>query len=119
MDGGHRESWGTTREALEVVRNPAHLRRTVAVALVVGTVLCAINQVDVLVHGHVGAGLVLKMLLTYAVPFCVANYGILMATRRPPSPRSRPRQAGSARSASTTSTSVSPRTVGDAKRSSE
>lgn len=48
-------------------------RRSFAVALVVGTVLNVINQGDVLL----GAGRLnwTKLLLTFAVPYCVATYG--------------------------------------------
>ena len=48
-------------------------RRSLLVALVVGTVLNLINQGDAL---FVGAELtVWKAALTYMVPFCVATYG--------------------------------------------
>jgi hypothetical protein len=48
-------------------------RRSFIVALVVGTILNLINQGDVLF----GAGRlnVPKLLLTFAVPYCVATYG--------------------------------------------
>lgn len=58
-----------------------HLPRTVAVALVVGTVLCAINQLDVLLAGRATGITGLKIALTYLVPFLVANYGIVTASR--------------------------------------
>jgi len=58
-----------------------HLPRTVAVALVVGTVLCAINQLDVLLAGRATGITWLKIALTYLVPFLVANYGIVMASQ--------------------------------------
>jgi hypothetical protein len=48
-------------------------RRSVAVALVVGTALNLINQGDALVAG---APLdFVKVGLTYVVPYCVATYG--------------------------------------------
>lgn len=48
-------------------------RRSVMVALVVGTILNLINQGDALLAG---TGLnVIKVLLTYAVPYFVATYG--------------------------------------------
>ncbi len=43
------------------------------VAVVVGTILNLINQGDAIVSG--GPVNVVKMLLTYAVPYCVATYG--------------------------------------------
>lgn len=48
-------------------------RRSFSVALVVGTILNLINQGDVLLAG--GDLNVLKLALTYAVPYCVATYG--------------------------------------------
>ena len=69
-----------------MVLHPGHLRKTVAVALVVGTVLFFINQLDVVLSHHVTTLTWLKVALTYVVPFCVSNYGVLVATRRRPRP---------------------------------
>ena len=57
-----------------------HLRRCIGVALVVGTILFAINQLDVVLGGHATVGTWVKVSLTYVVPFCVSNFGILVAT---------------------------------------
>jgi hypothetical protein len=54
----------------------------VAVALIVGTVLFFINQLDVVLSHHATALTWLKVALTYVVPFGVSNYGVLVATRR-------------------------------------
>lgn len=59
-----------------------HLRKTIAVALVVGTVLFLINQVDVVLAGRATGLTWLKVALTYLVPFCVSNYGVLVAVHR-------------------------------------
>ncbi len=48
-------------------------RRSFIVAAIVGTVLNLINQGDVLLNG--GTINITKVLLTYAVPYCVATYG--------------------------------------------
>jgi len=56
-----------------------HLAETIRVALVVGTVLFAINQLDVVLAGKATW---LKAALTYLVPFLVANYGLLVGSRR-------------------------------------
>ena len=48
-------------------------RRSVQVALIVGTVLNLINQGDVLLHG--GHFNLFKVALTYTVPYLVATYG--------------------------------------------
>jgi hypothetical protein len=52
------------------------------VAIVVGTMLFAINQLDVVLAGHATVRTWLKIALTYVVPFCVSNYGIIVASRR-------------------------------------
>ena len=61
-----------------------HLRRTIRIALVVGSVLFAINQLDVVLRGDATAFVWFKIGLTYVVPFCVSNAGILIATRTRP-----------------------------------
>jgi hypothetical protein len=48
------------------------LRRSLVVALVVGTILNTINQGDAFLVGELN---VLKVMLTYTVPFFVASYG--------------------------------------------
>jgi hypothetical protein len=59
-------------------------RRSLLVGLVVGTILNLINQGDALVAGRRPD--LLKLLLTYLVPYCVATYGAvsfrLRAARR-------------------------------------
>ena len=67
-------------------------RRSLGVALAVGTLLNAINQGDVLLDG--GAPDIVKLVLTYLVPYAVATYGAVSYRRRnaPPSP-SEPRVA--------------------------
>jgi len=59
-----------------------HLAETIRVALVVGTVLFAINQLDVVLAGKATWATWLKAALTYLVPFLVANYGLLVGSRR-------------------------------------
>lgn len=73
-------TWGTWREALRLCFLPANLKSTLAVAVLVGTVLFAINQLDVVLAGHATGLVWLKVGLTYVVPFCVANYGLLVGT---------------------------------------
>jgi len=75
-------TWATWREARRVVVYPRHLRRTVCIALVVGTILFAINQLDVVLGGNAGIVVWTKIAVTYLVPFAVSNMGILVATRR-------------------------------------
>lgn len=55
------------------------LRRSLIVALVVGTVLNAINQGPEIWRGD--DVVVWKLALTYCVPFCVASYGAWSALK--------------------------------------
>lgn len=75
--------------ALRRALAPACLRRSLAVALIVGTLLNAINQGDRLLAG--GEVSLVKLALTYVVPFCVATYGAYSMARNA-------RRAGEARS---------------------
>ncbi|HWK11823.1 MAG TPA: nitrate/nitrite transporter NrtS [Vicinamibacterales bacterium] len=77
-----RPTWTTWREAIRVVMWPPHLTRTIRVALVVGTILFAINHLDEVLRGEATWRTWTKGLVTYLVPFCVANIGVLVATRR-------------------------------------
>jgi hypothetical protein len=67
---------------------PAVLRRALGVAGVVGTVLFAINQLDVVLAGQVTPLVVAKIGLTFLVPFSVSTYSSLAASRLPASPSS-------------------------------
>ena len=58
------------------------LKRSGMTALVVGTVLVAINQGGILLSGIWPASLAWQIPLTYAVPFCVATWGALGNARR-------------------------------------
>lgn len=82
MDTADPPTWSSWREALRVCAYPPHLKKTVRIALLVGTILFAINQLVVVLHGRADASVWLRTGLTYLVPFCVSNYGILVATRR-------------------------------------
>jgi len=57
------------------------LRRSALTALVVGTVLTAINQGSLVLDGRVTASLYWQIPLTYLVPFCVATWGALTNSR--------------------------------------
>ena len=74
-------TWSTAAGALRVVLLPRHLRATVRIALIVGTILFAINQLDVVLQGDATTATWVKGGVTYLVPFVVANLGVLTATR--------------------------------------
>ena len=66
---------------LNILRNVlsgALLLRSIFVSIVVGSILNLINQGDALLAGrHLD---VVKLLLTFLVPFCVSTYGAYCAT---------------------------------------
>ena len=57
------------------------LRKSLATAVVVGSILTAIDQGTVLLGGEFPAQLYWKIPLTYCVPFCVATWGALINSR--------------------------------------
>lgn len=63
------------------LRHGPLLTRSLGTAAVVGTVLLAINQSDVLLSSHWPLALVWKVPLTYLVPFLVATWGALLNGR--------------------------------------
>lgn len=58
------------------------LRRSLAVAFLVGTVLTTINQGTAFVVSDLGWALAWKVPLNYAVPYCVSTAGALLNSRR-------------------------------------
>jgi hypothetical protein len=60
---------------------PSLLRRSLLTALVVGTILTAINQGNIIAASHFPPNLFWKIPLTYCVPFCVATWGALINSR--------------------------------------
>ena len=75
-------SWSTWREIPSVLTKPQHVRRTVIIALVVGTIFFAMNQLSAVLAGRATALVWFKAVLTFVTPFCVSNFGILSATHR-------------------------------------
>lgn len=80
--GSSTPTWRRLTEALRCVVHRRHLRRTLATALVVGTAYFVINHAHALAGGPVPARVWIAGGLTYLVPFCVSNIGVLLATRR-------------------------------------
>lgn len=58
---------------LQMAFSPPVIKQSLIVALVVGTVLCLINQGDKMMMEHQVD--VTKLILTYVVPFLVSTYG--------------------------------------------
>jgi len=65
------------RKALKQCVDGPVLRRSLVVSIIVGTILVAINQGDVILAGEMPV--IWKVALTYVVPFCVATYGAYSA----------------------------------------
>ena len=63
------------------VRSLPLLRRSFLTAIVVGTILTAINQGTILADGDFPASLYWQIPLTYCVPFCVATWGAIINSR--------------------------------------
>jgi hypothetical protein len=71
------------RDALHYCMQRQHLRRTLVIALAVGTVLTAVNQLDVILRGEASSSVPLKIAANFLVPFCVSNLGLLSGRPRP------------------------------------
>ncbi len=63
-------------------------RRSIVIAIIVGTILCVINHSDKMMSGALTHSDFVRMGLTYLVPFCVATLGAL--TARQETERNRP-----------------------------
>ena len=65
------------REAIGYCAQREHLRRTLRIASVVGLVLTAINQFDVILAGDATPVTWIKCAMNFVVPFIVSNLGLL------------------------------------------
>jgi hypothetical protein len=75
-------TWSRIADILSVCLDVRNLARCATVALIVGTILFLINQADVVFGGRATTSTWIKIGLSYLVPFFVANYGIVLASRR-------------------------------------
>ena len=69
------ESW------LAVAMRPDIFARSVRIALVVGSLLALINHGERIVSGSLDSGAVVKICLTYLVPFGVATWSAVNTVR--------------------------------------
>lgn len=72
---------------------PTHLKKTLSIALLVGTVLFCVNRLGVVLRGDATALVWGKVAVTYAVPFANSSAGILIASRTREEPACDPRIA--------------------------
>jgi hypothetical protein len=75
--------WSTWCEIPAVVTHRRYLKRTVTIALCVGTVFFAMNQLEAILADQATPLTWLKVAITYLTPFCMSNFGIITATRTP------------------------------------
>ena len=75
-------TWSRWSEIGPVVCYPPYLKKTVRTALIVGSILFAINHLDQVLLGQATAAVWIKGAVTYLVPFCVANVGVLIASKQ-------------------------------------
>jgi hypothetical protein len=75
------EAMTTLQEAFRICMRREYLRRTIRIALVVGTILTLFNQGDVILRGDATALTWIKAALNYCVPFIVSNLGLLAGKR--------------------------------------
>lgn len=68
---------------------PSTLRRTIPIALVVGSLLTLINEGDLLLAGDVSARTAVKIVLNFCVPFVVSSLGFATGSRARAEPRHR------------------------------
>ena len=74
---------GSTLCLRHAATRPATVTRSARIAAVVGSVLFVINQLDVVARGDVTTVVILKICLTYLVPFGVSLFSSLAAVRSP------------------------------------
>lgn len=74
-------SWSRWPQALALCLRGATLRVAGPVALLVGTILTAVNQGSTFASGHAGWATWLRVGVNYATPFAVASVGYLGGCR--------------------------------------
>ena len=69
------------KEWLRIAMRRDIVLRGLKTGVIVGTILVAINQGDMILGGQLDASAAWKIPLTYLVPYCVATYGGVSAIR--------------------------------------
>ena len=76
-------TWSTRRECVRLFVRGVTVRTGGRVALVVGTILSAVNQGTTIVDGSATAVTWVRVGVNYCIPFIVASVGFLSACRSP------------------------------------
>ena len=74
-----REGTAPSPSLAQMISGDGTPKRAAFTALVVGTLLTAINQGDMILSGSAPAAW--KVILTYAVPYCVTTWGAITGKR--------------------------------------
>ena len=69
-------------QLVKLCGQPQHLRRTVTIAVIVGSWLTLFNQGEALWAAQASFALLLKVFLNYLTPFVVANLGLLSSVKK-------------------------------------
>jgi hypothetical protein len=72
---------GVVRSCVDHCRDPLAMRRTITVALIVGTLLTLVNQGARLAAGDVDAATAARVAASYLIPWCVSSAGFISARR--------------------------------------
>jgi hypothetical protein len=72
---------GASARAADLRPSWAAIRRSVIIAIIVGGVIIAVNQIDIILSGQIAPLVWLKIFVTPCVPFCVSLYGAYLAYR--------------------------------------
>lgn len=73
--------WKSLLVRLRFICKPRVVRKALLAAVLVGTLLVALNQGDVLLSGHVTRRVLVKSLMTPIIPFCVTMLGAFLNSR--------------------------------------
>lgn len=72
---------GTPARPQDLRPGRAAMRRSIIIAILVGSAIITLNQGDLLLAGTVTPLIIVKMLTTPCVPFCVSLYGAFIVYR--------------------------------------
>jgi len=72
---------GASARAADLRPGWSAIRRSIIIAIIVGGVIIAVNQIDIILSGQITPLVWLKMFITPCVPFCVSLYGAYLAYR--------------------------------------
>ncbi len=78
----HEISWSTPLDACVLIAKGTTFRTASKIALVVGTLLTAVNQGAVIVSGHASLTTWARTVANYLIPYTVASIGYLTPFRR-------------------------------------